>query len=334
MAIVGLTQMKVVVKVLSAFCVICLIRTGYGQSPVSEVTPCQTVCKSTYQGPDEGFCCRGCRFMSILEFINGEEMSIVEVRDACLKACGDAYGMTNASSCAFGCQSQMPALEDKRKQMAQYTMDLNEPDPFDLSARFFDYSQRMMNCMMDHLNHQMTYGWMVITSSSSLPNGGQVVIIRGTPVRILYRQEALPEYKTSNYVETNLAVVDGGATPDLKSSQLVRMDSVMLSRDTESISYQQVGSDWLSCLSVKTGLSKMSLLLVFFTMLILLMWFIVGFLFPSSHSRSEAAMKEKLSIYGDLEYLMPIDTKVPLAYHGSQKIASFAQPLPVKMQEI
>jgi len=109
---------------------------------------------------------------------------------------------------------------------------------------------------------------------------------------------------------------------------------VMMSGGVETVSYQQVGSDWLSCLSIKTGLSKMSLLLVFFTMFILLVWFFVGFLFPSNHSRTEPSMKEKLSIYGDLEYLMPLDTKMPMGFSGSQKLASFAQPLPVKMQEI
>jgi hypothetical protein len=332
MALDNLIRKKFVV--LSVLGLVCLIRTGCAQSPTNEIPPCQTTCKATYQGPDEGFCYRGCRFMSILEFINGDEMTLEEVRDACLKACSDAYGMTNASSCAFGCQSQLPAIQDKRKQMAQFTMDMTDADPFGLSARFFDYSQRMMSCMLDQLNHQVTYGWMVITSSSSLPNGGQVVVIRGTPIRILHRADAIQEYKTSNYVETNLAVVDGGATPDVKSSQLVRMDNMMQGAEVEAVGYQQVGSDWLSCLSIKSGLSKMSLLLLFFTMLILLMWFFVGFLFPSSHSHTELSVKEKLSIYGDLEYLMPIDTKVPLTFNGSQKLASFAQPLPVKMQEI
>jgi len=42
-----------------------------------------------------------------------------------------------------------------------------------------------------------------------------------------------------------------------------------------------VDSDWLSCLAYKTGLSRMSVVFLLFTLLVVLMWFIVCVVFPT-----------------------------------------------------
>ncbi len=61
------------------------------------------------------------------------------------------------------------------------------------------------------------------------------------------------ESNTFNYVETNLAENDNSATPDLKNSQLhVEGRSI-------DVSSNNVQTDWLACVSDKTGLPRLLL---------------------------------------------------------------------------
>jgi hypothetical protein len=279
--------------------------------------------------------------MSVLGFIDGPDISVEVVRGSCLQACSEAYGTTNASSCAFGCTSQLPTVEENRKQIAQIplTDDYEGGEmggPLDMPLRVGEYTQRMLGCMFDRLHYQLTFGWMVVTSTKTLANGGQVVVVRGIPVAFM-RQTAdeSQEFKTSNYLETNLAVVDRSATPDnIKNSQLASADLYDFN-DEGGVATMQGSSDWLSCLSVKTGLSKMSVVFILFTLLLVLMWFVVGVVFPSQQ-QATASVPQKLSIYGDLEYLTMVDDMKPPPYSGgsARQPTGFAPPLPVKMQEI
>src|SRR5271165_6920152 len=93
------------------------------------------------------------------------------------------------------------------------------------------------------------------------------------------------EYKTSSFLEANLLADDHGATPDVKRSQLLPMvDSDDI--DDSGPQFPGHSSDWLSCLSAKTGLSKLAIVVVMFSTLIVLMWFISGVLFPSTRTGS------------------------------------------------
>jgi len=60
----------------------------------------------------------------------------------------------------------------------------NTADMFALVSQVNDYYSRMMNCMMQHVQHQMTVGYMVISASVSSSADGRLIVIRGMPVRI------------------------------------------------------------------------------------------------------------------------------------------------------
>jgi len=307
-----------------------LIELGKAGDPITnQIVPCQDVCKSTFQGPDRSICLRGCRFVSVLDVLEGGETSLEGIRESCLKACSEAYGTVNGSSCAFGCQSQLPAIEAKRKQLTAVSLEFDETSLFDGMSRFSDYAERMLGCMRDQFAHPMTYGWMMISASMS-DGSGRVVIIRGTPVRVFQVDESFQDPQSSSSEETNLASVDTVSAWEVRRSQMKPVDPLF--RDgRELVSEGYVTSDWLSCMSARTGLSKMSIVFVVFTMLIVLIWFIVGIFFPSSDSKVEDRGHQKLSIYGDMEYLTLYNEKSG----GLQtKFEAVALPLPLKMQEI
>jgi len=274
--------------------------------------------------------------MSIIDFIQGPAVMLGDVGKLCFEACSEAYGTTNSTPCAFGCQSQLPSTEVRRNQVAKMNLDDDEG-----WMSFGEYSSRMMNCLLDRMSHQVSYGWIMISSSSSFTDGDRVIVVQGAPVfiGIGVPAELNPETKTSHYVETNLAVVDSGATQNVKHSQIMSMDffSSHVSKEgvakiTDRRAYATY--DWLSCLSAKTGLSKVSILFLFFSLLLVLVWFVVGVCFPT-RQRDNTSEYQKMSIYGDMEYLTPVDSKSML-YSPNQKFAAYSTAPLIKMplQEI
>ncbi len=78
------------------------------------------------------------------------------------------------------------------------------------------------------------------------------------------------DYKTSNYIETNLASVDNSATPNLKHSQVHAIDS-----DTGDMNFainEEQPADWLGCIAKKTGLPRMLLSFTIFISAIVMIW--------------------------------------------------------------
>jgi len=84
----------------------------------------------------------------------------------------------------------------------------------------------------------------------------------------------LTEYKTSNYFETNLALADSGATPDVKRSQMMAASSEADLVVTDKRSTAE--SDWLTCFASKIGLSRMSLLFVLLMFFIVILWLCIS----------------------------------------------------------
>lgn len=85
------------------------------------------------------------------------------------------------------------------------------------------------------------------------------------------------EYKTSNYIETNLAFLDNSATPNLKNSQVNALDRQGrdLGLAVEEPVDEQQSPDWLSCVSRKTGLPRLILSLTIFLAAIVMIWLCV-----------------------------------------------------------
>ena len=79
----------------------------------------------------------------------------------------------------------------------------------------------------------------------------------------------LAEYNTANYFETNLDSVDGSATPVLKNSQIFGFgDSKEMSLSQD----ERNSSDWLSCVSKKTGMPRLILSLILLSCAVMMIW--------------------------------------------------------------
>ena len=79
------------------------------------------------------------------------------------------------------------------------------------------------------------------------------------------------EYKTSNYVETNLAEIDNSATPDLKLSQVHAMERDV-GDELQPAAENQASYDWLSCISKKTGMPRLLLTGTIFVSAFVMIW--------------------------------------------------------------
>lgn len=285
---------------------------------------CESSCAAAYsdETPDLNACKKGCRLMTIIDFME-EQATFDELLSDCRKTCHDAYGSdVNASSCAFGCQGQMPAIDGRRKQMKAF---YDEEAPF-LSPLIpvHIYFGRMMDCMMDHVRHEMTMAMMLLSASGQQ---GQVIVIHAKPAG-----DFDPEYKTSNYFETNLVLADSGATPDVKRSQMMAASSEADLVVTDKRSSAE--SDWLTCFAAKIGLSRMSLLFVLLMFFIVILWLCISSMTTST--KLSDIPTQKLSIYGDSDYLLPFNEKVHFSYVKPQEPSVMAPELPVKIliQEI
>ena len=75
----------------------------------------------------------------------------------------------------------------------------------------------------------------------------------------------LTEYKTMNYLESNLISKDNSATPNLKSSQIRSMDEA-------NFAAEDTNQDWLSCISTRTGLPRIFLSFTLFLSAVVMIW--------------------------------------------------------------
>ena len=49
------------------------------------------------------------------------------------------------------------------------------------AVQMHSYYSRMMDCLFDQVNHQVSYGWISFSASSS-DGSGRIIIIRGSPI--------------------------------------------------------------------------------------------------------------------------------------------------------
>lgn len=269
-------------------------------------------------------CRKGCRLMSIIDFVEEESTSEV-LSTTCEKACNTAYvSRDNSAACELGCQSELPTVEARRKQIQSY---YDEEAPYlnpmiPIHAHF----NRIMDCMMDHVRHEMTMAMMFLSPSG---RHGQVVMIHAQPM-VKAAGNNLPEAKTSsNFLETNLVLADSGATPDIKRSQIMASSS---EADFAESDGRRSDGDWLTCLAAKVGLSRTSLLFVLVMIFIGILWLFISSMTTSSKPiESDVHPSQKLNIYGDGEFLEPISLKTYFSHFKPQEPSVMAPPLPVKI---
>ena len=80
------------------------------------------------------------------------------------------------------------------------------------------------------------------------------------------------DYKTSNYLETNIAALDNSATPNLKHSQMRPLEREVAEEWGLGRRGDNVQFDWLGCIARKTGMPRMLLTSVIFLSAMVMIW--------------------------------------------------------------
>ncbi|KAK2168550.1 hypothetical protein LSH36_16g12036 [Paralvinella palmiformis] len=295
-----------------------------------DVNSCEESCEATFaqhtfeKAVNLGYCRRGCRLFTIINFVD-EFGCLNETKHACAQACGEAYGdKDNKDSCAVGCSFQLPVIERRQKQ-------LHNMEPMMPTFSPLLYVHNWYSNMVDKLSKQMSISWSFYTQSDN----GQMIVIRSEPKFFVadeqgrWREESPSDYKTSNYIETNLAEVDNSATPNLKLSQVHAMERDV--DELQPVAENQASYDWLSCISKKTGMPRLLLTGTVFVSAFVMIWICLSSAVTAPEHRV-APQPQKLSIFGDLEYLRDIGDKSLLAAYAPQEISKQAPPLPIKVK--
>ncbi|CAH1774311.1 unnamed protein product, partial [Owenia fusiformis] len=301
---------------------------------LSDVSPCEDICVNTfplhtYEKADHlCYCRRGCRLFSIVEFVN-DNADVNKTKETCRESCKEAYPIKeDGDACIIGCASQVP-FAIKRQQQLELEA-LEEPSIHMLFPVMMVHD--MYSNMVDKLRNQMTVSWSFYMQADD----GKMIVMKSEP-RFEFNtgSSILDGSKTMNYIDTNLAVLDNSATPNVKNSQIDTFE-----RDLRDIDFSmeeadsQNSSDWLECIAKKTGLSRLFLSLTILCSALAMIWLC----FTTAATAPDQKLKpQKLSIYGDLEYLkeMAVQKKLSLAeYHPQAKAEAFALPIKVKVEQV
>merc|ERR1719210_2935697 len=170
-----------------------------------------------------------------------------------------------------------------------------------------------------------------------------MVVVKSQPEVYVYEGPEeivnIPEdddYKTSNYLESNLMAVDNSATPNIRHSQLQRLVGRDFGSDSEAnyAAQDAANNDWLGCIAYRTGLPRLLLSCTIFLSAVVMIWLCLTTAATAPEHRVPA---QKLSIYGDLDYLSSMDEKLILSKVHPQTLVSVdaeqeAGPLPIKVK--
>ncbi|KAK3090133.1 hypothetical protein FSP39_009416 [Pinctada imbricata] len=293
---------------------------------LDDISSCVEACSNTYSPHtyEKGYlldaCKRGCRFFSIMEFVYCNHNSLNLTQQGCKASCEEAYSnkTDELDSCKFGCNSQIPHVIQQQKEDEQYEQNIHMLYPL-------MYIHNVYSNMIDKMYQGMSVRWSFYMQADN----GKVVVMKTQPQ--LYAEidnmEFEDDLNTANYLETNLEPFDRSATPDVQNSQLSGFhdDSEELSLDATD---RRTSSDWLSCVSRKTGIPRELLSLLLLASAVMMIWLCLSAL-ATSPDHWVKAEPQKLSINGDLEYLRELETKgLKLSFPQESEEAG---PLPIKI---
>ncbi|XP_064604640.1 transmembrane protein 59-like [Liolophura sinensis] len=328
-----------VVCFLLIFTVLCLVSRSNADlfdTLLRDASPCVDLCTDTYsphtneKSYQHASCRRGCRLFSIMEFLAEQSdanvtKELCHMMEACyiFAACSDAYDQRDDSeACQTGCSHQQP-LSLRNKDWEQ---------PEDLDTHFLYplmYVHSFYSNMFDKVKEHMTVQWSLYMQQDN----GQLVVVQSQPREYIRENLQGDGFNTPFHLETNLFPLDSAATPDSKRSQLrsIREDgpsSYSLAVDPNNFQ----SSDWLSCISSKTGLPRLILTGVVLLSAGVMIWLCLT---AANTAPDHHVKAEKLSINGDLEYLKEAELqKIMSSLYPQDPAQASALPIKIRVERV
>ncbi|GAB1599924.1 transmembrane protein 59-like [Argonauta hians] len=274
----------------------------------SDVSSCLNVCSKNFSSNEKSLnaCRRGCRLFYVCKFSHSLQ-PLNDTNIECFNVCHEAYTNTTAdeSACKLGCSSALPLAEQREKEKVEES---EEPRVHLLYPLM--YVHGLYSNMIHRVYRQMSVSWSFYMQRDN----GNVIVMRSKPkVYVEYRGIGSDgdEYHTSNYLETNIESGNNVATPQLKNSQLLAISSQNDDEDDEIGILRDANgqnADWLSCLSFKFGLPRILLTALVLFCAVVMIWLCLTAAVTAPEHRVHT-LPPKLSIYGDLDYLIDFEQK-------------------------
>ncbi|XP_041134506.1 transmembrane protein 59-like isoform X1 [Polyodon spathula] len=291
---------------------------------LEETGSCRKTCQMTYSlhtypREEELYACqRGCRLFSICQLVNDRE-DLNQSKTECDSACHEAYSQSQDQyACNLGCQSQLPFAEQRQEQLLDMMPGMHVPFPLTLVGGFW-------NDMMSSAQSFITSSWTFYLQADD----GKVVIFQSEPqIQFMPRFEPQKE----ELKDTSFARESSDRHPEnaiYKHDHKNFMQEQEFGVDPDNVDKED--HNLFKCLSRSTWLPGWILTTTLVLSVLVLIWICCA---TVATAVDQYVPSEKLSIYGDLEYVK--DQKLtPYPPSSLVIISSMAEeaagPLPSKV---
>lgn len=256
------------------------------ESVLGNTVPCHKSCEMTYAlhtypRAEELYACqRGCRLFSICQFVRDSE-DLNQTKSDCEATCREAYSLNDEQfACNLGCQSQLPFAEQRQEQLEAMMPRMHLLYPLTLVRGLWE----------DVMNQAHSF----ITSSWTLylqVDDGKVVIFQTEPqIRIFSQleQEKEPEEEP----QKNFPGFSSPVYKEYHRTFIQERDRDMSGYDSEY--------NLFSCLSRNPWIPGWILTTTLVLSVLVLIWICCA---TVATAVDQYVPSEKLSIYGDKEYI-------------------------------
>lgn len=260
---------------------------------------CEMTCALNYSqnAAEVGYCCRGCRLMRLADFTNYGPLSrdILGLSQICTDSCASAYNgeATATAACQRGCKLELPAVQNRLRQLEMFYYEQAK------YIQMFDVINKLMSCRIP-----------------SFMNGPQQM---DRPGDYQFRARVI-FFSSGGRSVSGISVSRGSeASVETERSEAASNEHKLTSRmlDAKSRLYTRIrGSD-------------PAIVLLFLFGFVLLIGLSVSLCFPAQHTPLPAK-PQKLSIYGDGDFLSTLDEDDALIDIKPRAQMFVAAPLPAK----
>ncbi|XP_063795706.1 transmembrane protein 59 [Pseudophryne corroboree] len=296
---------------------LCLTRGGFGSldTLLGDSSSCHHVCEGTYPlhtypEEEELFAChRGCRLFSICQFaVDGGDLN--KTKAECDAACVEAYPKSNEQyACILGCHSQMPFAEKRQEELSDMVPRIHILFPLTMVRAFW-------SDMMDSAQSLMTSSWTFYIQADN----GRILVVQSPPeiqqMPLLHLENPAARSNMLDSLSSDLMPGDSvGEGPWSRRAGLLELEG---------------GEGIMKCFSMNSNWLLTATLLL---SILVLLWICCATVATAS---DQIVPTEKLSIYGDMEYLNEQKLhKYPptslVIVHGVPQEDEDAGPLPTKV---
>ncbi|KAE8290653.1 Transmembrane protein 59 Precursor [Larimichthys crocea] len=291
-------------------------------SVLGNTASCHKSCEMTYSlhtypREEELYACqRGCRLFSICQFVRDSE-DLNQTKSECESTCHEAYTQTDEQyACNLGCQNQLPFAEQRHEQLEAMMPRIHLLYPLTLVRGLWED-------VMNQAHSFITSTWTFYLQADD----GKVVIFQTEPqVRFFSQFEVEKEVK-----EEPQKSFPGLSSPVYKEYHR----TLIQERDRDMTGDRSYDDDYnlFSCLSRNPWLPGWILTTTLVLSVMVLIWICCA---TVATAVDQYVPAEKLSIYGDKEYmkeqkLIPYPASSLLIITSKGPEEEEAGPLPSKV---